>query len=238
MFQKLDPRVRLLWWLSISIVAMVLRTTEITAVLIFPMYLGWQSAGEVKRLVRFTFGLIPFLLVISVVSLFPTFDIERAMQMSMRYYVLLGMTTLILNTTNYGELTNAFRNLRSQRLKLLEKPLEVFSFIFGLAFLTVPIAAKEWEDLKEVQRMRGSDLAGGNKLIQVRRGLAMLQPLLLRILERIKHFSIAVIMYGYNPFEERTLYNPLKLSRADKRVAAVILAITVTGVVLAFTLKV
>lgn len=238
MFQDLDPRVRLLWWLSISILAMVLDTAKATIILIFALYLSWRWADMVRQLVRFTLGLIPFLVVITIVSLFPTFDLERGLQMALRYYVLVGSTILVMNTTSYGELTTAFRNLRHPRIRFLEKPIEVFSLVFSLAFLTVPVAAEEWASLKEAQRARGVDLSVGNRLIQARRGLAMLQPLVLRILERIKNFGIAIVMYGYNPFETRTLFRPLKFSRVDKKIASTITVVTVIGAILAFMLKV
>jgi energy-coupling factor transporter transmembrane protein EcfT len=238
MFQRLDPRVRLLWWAAISVVAMVFRTTEATVVLVLPMYLGWQLAGMTDRFLKFTLRLIPFLLFISLISLFPTFDVERAIRMSLRYYTLLGSTSLILATTSYAELTTALRNFRHPRLSFLDRPLEVFAFVFGLAFSSVPFAAEEWQTLKETQRACGLDLDRGNKLQQVRCGLRMLQPLVLRIFKRIEYLFIAIIMYGYHPFKTRTHYRPLVLSRVDRRVASLIAATSAVGIALAFVLKV
>lgn len=237
MFQRLDPRIRLLWWIAISVVAMVLQTTEATVVLVLPMYLGWQAAGMIDKFVKFTLRLIPFLLFISLVSLFPTFEVERAIRMSLRYYTLLGSTSLILATTSYAELTTALRNFRHPRFSFLEKPLEVFAFVFGLAFSSVPFAAEEWQSLKETQRACGVDLDRGNKIQQVRCGLGMLQPLVLRIFKRVEYLFIAIIMYGYHPFKTRTCYRPLKLSRVDKQVASLITSATVIGVTLAFVFK-
>ena len=233
MFQKLDPRVRLLWWLAISLLAMAFNSVTATIVLLFALCLSWQTAGLLKKLTRFTIGLTPFLVVITAISLFPTFELDRGIRMALRYYVLLGATTLVMATTSYADLTNALRNLRHA-----SKSLEVFSLIFGLAFLTVPLTAEEWIRMKEVQRIRGVDLARGSRIAQVRRGLVMLQPLLLRILERIKLFSVAVIVYGYNPFESRTLYQPLIMSRWDKRVAFALTASISVGVILAFAFRV
>jgi len=238
MFQMLDPRARLVWWLCISILAMSFRSIEATALLGIPMIISWLTAGKTKDLLLFTIRLIPFLIVISLVSLFPSFDFERAIRMALRFWVLLGATFLVMATTSYGELSNALRNISHPKLGFLEKPLEVFSLIFSLAFLTVPIAAEEWQSLKEAQRTRGVDLSSGNRLQQVRLGMEMLQPLLLRILERIKNFSIAVILYGYNPFKERTLYNQLFLKKTDKIVVFVISSITTISIVLAFIFKV
>lgn len=236
MFQKFDPRVRLLWWVCISLLAMVFVTAEATAILIFFLYLSWKAARLEGRLVRFTLGLIPFLFFITIVSLFPTFEVERGMRMALRYYVLLSATTLILNTTGFGELTNALRNTRHHRLRFLDKPLDVFSLVFGLALMFLPVAGEEWENLKETQRVRGIDLGG--KLQQVRRGLEMFKPLFLRTMDRLKDLCIAIVVYGYDPRQPRTLYRRLKLSPQDKKVAFGITAITMIGITLAFTLKV
>jgi energy-coupling factor transporter transmembrane protein EcfT len=217
---------------------MVFRTMEAAVVLILPMYLGWQAAGMIDRLLKFTVRLIPFLLFISLVSLFPTFDIMRAIRMSLRYYTLLGSTTLILATTSYAELTTALRNLRHPRLAFLDRPVEVFAFLFGLAFSSVPFAAEEWQSLKETQRSCGVDLDRGNKLKQVRCGLSMLQPLVLRIFKRIEYLFIAIILYGYHPFRARTYYRPLTLSRSDKQVGSLIAAVAAAGIVVAFVFKV
>lgn len=235
-FQKLDPRVRLLWWVCISLLAMVFATAEATVVLILLLYLGWKAARLEGRLVRFTLGLIPFLFFVTIVSLFPSFEIERGIRMALRYYILLGATTLILNTTGFGELTNALRNLRHDRFRFLEKPLDVFSLVFGLALMFLPSAAGEWESLKEAQRGRGVDL--GSRLQQIRRGLEMFKPLFLRTMDRLKYLCIAIVVYGYAPGQPRTLYRRLKLSPVDRIVAGMITAIAVIGVVLAFTLKV
>ena len=232
MFRRLDPRIRLFAWVALSLLSMLYTRLEATAVLIVIMYLGWYSAGEVRQLVRFTLGLIPFLVIISIISLFPTFDVMRAVQMALRYYVLLGSTMLIMATTSYGEITNALRNLGRGKPRFVNLPLEVFSLVFGLAFLTVPIASEEWQSVKEVQRARGMDLRHGNRIQQVRHGLDLIQPLILRILDRIRHFGMSIITLGYSPFAPRSLYREMALTRTDRVVAIAITSLVAAGIVL------
>lgn len=235
-FQRLDPRVRLQWWICISLLAMVFATAQATTALIFVLYLGWRAAGQEKRLLRFALGLTPFLFFITLVSLFPTFDLTRAIKMALRYFVLLGSARLIMATTGYGELTNAIRNLRSDRLKFLEKPLDVVSLIFGVAFLSFPVAAEEWERIKQNQRARGISL--GSKVQEVRRGLEMFRPLFLRTMDRLKNLCIAIVIYGYDPFQRRTLYQRLVLSPQEKVISIAMTAVTALAAVLAFVFKV
>lgn len=238
MFKAIDPRVHLLIWVCLSILAMIFHTVIWLAGLALFMVFLWIAARRTKALVKFTIGLLPFLVVISIISLFPTFDYNRSIYMGLRYYVLLGSTINVMNELSYGELTNAFRNLKYPKIPQADKFIETFSLLFGLAFLTVPMTAEEWERMKEIQKTRGIDIAQGSKIQQVRAGLGLLSPLMLRVFDRIKNFSIAVILYGYNPFAPRTQYRVLTLNRLDKQIMFISISIVLLGVILAFAFRV
>ena len=230
LFKQFDPRIRLLWWLAASALAMTFRRVEPLGLLILLICWGWLSVGAGRQLLRFTIGLLPFLVIISIISLFPSLDVQRSIRMALRYFALLATTTLVISTTSYGEITNALRNLARGRVRFLHKPVELFSLVFGLAFLTVPLASEEWQSVKEVQRARGMDIGLGGRFQQVRRGLDLLQPLILRILDRIRHFGISIITLSYNPFASRTLYRELALTRVDRISLWACLALLVSGI--------
>jgi energy-coupling factor transport system permease protein len=238
MFKTTDPRVFLLVWVSLSFLAMIFHSVLPLIGLAVIMVLLWIAASRTKALVKFTIGLVPFLVIISLISLFPSFDYDRAVYMGLRYYVLLGSTILVMNFLSYGDLTNAFRNLKTPLLSKADTFIETFSFLFGLAFLTVPMTADEWSRMKEIQKTRGIDIAQGSKIQQVRAGLGLISPLVLRVFDRIKNFSIAVILYGYNPFAPRSQYRVLTLSKQDKQISFVSLGIVIIGVILALTFRV
>jgi energy-coupling factor transport system permease protein len=237
LFKSLDPRVRMFWWIAMSLLAMLFSRIEPALVLALLMAVGWVSVNAFGKLVRFTLGLLPFLVIISVISLFPTMDVPRALRMAVRYYVLLGSTMLIMATTTYGEITNALRNVGRGRLSFMSISLELFALLFGLAFLTVPIASEEWDSVKEVQRARGVDMSLGNRFTQVKRGLELIQPLILRILDRIRFFGISIITLGYNPFAPRSLYRELVMSHTDRLALGTALGLVALGFVLRITLN-
>ncbi|MFH1086042.1 MAG: hypothetical protein V1772_09800, partial [Chloroflexota bacterium] len=95
-----------------------------------------------------------------------------------------------------------------------------------------PIAGEEWQAVREVQRARGVDLALGSRLEQVRRGLELVQPLILRILDRVRSFGISIIILGYDPFGRRTLYRELALARRDHVVLWASLALVAVAIAL------
>lgn len=221
-----------MWWIALSALSMTFQRLEPMAALIALMAVSWISAKAGMRLVRFTLGLLPFLVIISIISLFPSMDPVRSIQMAVRYYVLLGSTTLVMATTSYGEITHAMRNLGRGRLRFLHKPIELFSLVFGLAFLTVPIAGEEWQSVKEVQRARGMDISMGGRVQQVRRGLQLIQPLILRILDRVRFFGTSIITLGYDPLASRTLYREMVMTQTDRVVLGACLGLMACGIMM------
>lgn len=238
-FTQLDPRIRLLWWASVSILVINLARMELIIVVMCFMYIGWHSANMTKQLWRYTISITPFTLFIGLMTIYPHFDLDYTVRMMLRFYTMFGATTLTLITLTYGELTNAIRNMYHPRLSFLERPLEIFSFMFGIAFLAIPLAKEEWEKIKEVQKARGVDITQGSRFKRTRAGIAMFQPLALRMLEgRMKHFILAAIMYGYSPFEKHTQYSQPTLSYRDKQVMLIIFLFTVTILTITFSFKV
>ena len=200
--------------------------------------LAWVLSGMGKKFVVFTLKLMPFLVIIGVVSLFPSFNYARSAQMALRYVVMLGSTMLIMSTMSYEQMSNAIRHLRIKRFPKLNTPLEIFALTFGLSFSTVPIAAEEWHRLKEIQRSRGVDIDKGNMISQVKNGLAMLQPLALRVFKRIEGFAKTIIVSGYDFNVDRTFFHPLNLSVAEKVTTISLLGTAAISVFLTSVLKV
>ena len=225
----LDPRVRMLWWVAISILAMVSNSLTAAIVLVLVLSISWIWTGHGDKFVRFAIGLIPFLVVVSIVSLYPTFDVGRAILMCTRYLVLLGATRLFLMITPFNELINGIRNLPHPRR--FNRGLELVAFLLGFSLMSIPLAEREWEEMKERLRMRGIDLEEGSRVQKVRNGLRMLGPLVLRVFDRMKCFFIAVIQYGYDPMSTRSIYHVLVLQRQDKIMAVVITSLTTIGII-------
>ena len=88
--------------------------------------------------------------------------------------------------------------------------------------------------MREVQRARGVDLSMGSRWNQVKRGLELVQPLILRILDRIRFFGISIITLGYNPMAPRSLYHELVMTRTDRIALYTTLGVVLAGVVVRF----
>lgn len=231
--REFDPRVRLFWWFAVSMTAMFINNLAGTTVVLLLVGICWVMTGHWKQFIRFIIGMIPLLIMIGAISLYPTFDLARSVRMSFRYLVLLGATRLFLLTTDYGEMTKGIRNI-SHRFR---QTLELSSFMLGYAMGSVPLGEEAWNSLKVRLRMRGVDIEEGNRIQRVRSGFRVLRPLILEIFERLRQQFEATLLYGYDPLKPRTLYAVLTMEKRDRIATAVIAVFSIAGVVAGIAIK-
>lgn len=251
LFRRIDPRVRLLWMLVISILAMVSSRPESLVLLILTLIPVWILAKSVKLMVYLSVRLMPFLLFLLMLQLIPRFifggisedylfriwqmdlsdeEIRKGIVETLRFFAMLQSAQVLLATMDFGELTSAIRQV-APRIGVVDRFLGVFAFILGIAFQSLPLLSGELETIVEVQRSRGVDVTKGGRLQQVKKLVRMGVPLFVRSLELAKGTGLALLNYAFHPTKPRSIYHRLRMEKTDWLFAILIIVTTLLVVV-------
>lgn len=251
-FRRLDPRVRLLWMLTMSILAMFWSSPGSLVVLILTLVPVWDSARLKRRMMVSSFRLVPYLLFLLLLQIVPRFifgglsedylfrawgmdlgvkELTKGVVETLRFFIMLQSAQVLLQTTDFGELTAGIRQAIPIRIKAVTRFTEVIAFILGIAYQSVPLLAAEINTITEVQRARGVDITRGGKLQQVRKLIRMGIPLFIRSLELAKGSGLALLNYAFSPTQPRSIYRRLRMRKVDWVTTGVTLALLAIAVV-------
>lgn len=222
MFEKLDPRVVLAWWLALSIMAFQVSTNSLSALLLL-MLTVWILSGKGKTLLNFTKIVFPFIVF---VGLLKGGDWNAAMLAVQRMFILLGSSAFAISM-GPDRFLIALRNIRSERLPAVDGFLGIVFSLLSQGLLTIPITAQEIGRLQEIQRSRGIDTKSINPFKKAKTGAALAIPLFQRFFTRFGQASLMSEILGDSSLEKRTLFNQLTLKRQDWLVLALIVFTTI-----------
>lgn len=235
-FRQLDPRVRLVWMLAMSILAMIWVRPEPLIILMITLIPVWALARLTKRMTTASIRLTPYLLFLLLLQLVPRFifgrlsepylfriwemDLSKAELMkgvveTLRFFIMLQSAQVLLQTTDFGELTAGIRQVVPLKVEGVNRFMEVIAFLLGIAYQSVPLLAAEINTMVEVQRARGIDVMKGGRLQQVRKLVRMCVPLFIRSLELAKGSGLALLNYAFSPTQPRSVYRELRMQKSD-----------------------
>lgn len=235
-FRRLDPRVRLLWMLMMSVLAMIWVRPEPLLILAFALFPVWVSARLTKRMIASSIRLIPYLLFLLLLQVVPRFifgglsedylirfwgmdlgrgELVKGIVETIRFFIMLQSAQVLLQTMDFGELTAGIRQAIPLKMKGVNKFMEVIAFLLGIAYQSVPLLAVEMATMAEVQRARGVDVTRGSRLEQVKKLVRMGVPLFIRSLELAKGSGLALLNYAYSPGQSRSVYRELRMRGTD-----------------------
>lgn len=235
-FRRLDPRVRLLWMLVMSVLAMIWIRPEPLTLLIFTLVPVWIAAKLTKSMIASSIRLIPYLFFLLLLQVVPRFifggldevylfrfwgmdlspeELMKGVVETLRFFIMLQSAQVLLQTTDFGELTAGIRQAIPFEVKGTKRFTEIIAFLLGIAYQSVPLLAAEINTMAEVQRARGVDVTKGGRLQQVKKLVRMGVPLFIRSLELAKGSSLALLNYAFSPTQTRSVYRELKMKRPD-----------------------
>ncbi len=237
-FNQLDPRTRLLWMLTVSVIAVIWAnpiSIIFTSLTLLPIII---SAKLSTKIFKFSYKMLPYLFFLFLLQVVPKFifggksetylfrykemdissaEVNKALVESLRFYIMLISAQIVFLTTNFGEITAAIRQLppKLRTRSKVSKLKEIIAFLLGMAYQSIPLLNKEIVQITEVQKARGVDVKAGNKFNQVRKLARMGNPLFIRSLELTKGSGLALINFGFSPLQKRSIYRNLKLTKID-----------------------
>lgn len=234
LFQRLDPRVRLLWMFLTSAVAIYHNSLVILGLIILSVLPVWIMANNLRLLVKTTRSVIPFLLFIIVTRLLSIWiykgfildadTLTLVIGQIMKVYVMVTSAVLLFQTTSYEEVALSLRSFKRKKHGRWNIFMERVAFVFGTAFQFIPLLTNELSTMVEVRRARGDGITEGKSLEKAKKMVLMGFPLINRAFDIIKNLLLSLINYNYDSSRPRTQYRSLQFFAIDIAALGVLLS--------------
>ncbi len=232
LLHRLDPRVKFIGFLLISIGALMTSTAggvALVAVLIMALA-GMCRAGWriwLSGLLRFAW----MLGIVAVVNVWfnssgelarlggwelpvTVEGLRSAWILTFRVAAVIAASLVLTFTTTPTEITRGLQRLATP-LKRLGVPCEELGMVMLLAMRFIPMLQEELRTTVEAQKARGVDLGSGSLLFRAGSLVSVLVPALMGALRRGDLLAVAMTARGYRPGSPRSEYRPLRCSWRD-----------------------
>lgn len=237
---RTDPRVKLLWMISVNVLVFVFSHPAYEAAIIAYVAAVAIIGRIPARSFRF-FGALVALATVSGLVFWP-----RHVQEGAALFTFLGA-----EYTSGGVLFGLGMGLRVAGMvsasliwfmttppQLLAESLTrlglPYKFGMGLSLMIrfIPYISWEMTTITEAQSSRGLDLQVGNLLVRIRKYTAVFSPLFSRMFMLIQTLSVAMDSRGFGYSDRRTSLNELQWSLQDQFATALVISIFGLAVVL------
>jgi energy-coupling factor transport system permease protein len=230
---RLDPRVKALYLLVMSIISIVYYSlaamftifiSTIPLIAVAKVYREWirslRGALFLASMIVFVNMLAGYLsggfsLTMEVVS--------YAFSMGLRFLAFTSVFSIFFLTTTPEDLSLA--------LEKLGVPYD-YCFAFTSAIRFVPDLALEIQTVIDAQRSRGLELEKGNIIRRIRNYIPILIPVFIRSFTRSIELAEAMEARGYGASEKRTSIYELYMKRSDYVIASILLCILALSILL------
>ncbi|MFZ7947138.1 MULTISPECIES: energy-coupling factor transporter transmembrane component T family protein [Bacillaceae] len=245
---KMDPRSKLII-IFFFVCIIFLANNGITYALIgiYTFYM----LGMSRIPVRFLYGglkpvlwLVLFTLVLQLfftkegallVELGPLKIYEEGLKMgifiSLRFFFLILMTSLLTLTTTPIEITDGLETLLNP-LKKVRFPVHEMALMMSISLRFIPTLMQETDKIMKAQIARGVEFASGPFKERIKAVIPLLIPLFVSSFKRAEELAIAMEARGYRGGEGRTKYRQLSWKAADSIQLVVLAIITILLILL------
>lgn len=156
--------------------------------------------------------------------------LRLAIIVSLRFFYLVSITTLVTLTTSPIELTDAIE-LLLKPFKVVRVPTHEIALMLSISLRFLPTLAEETEKIMKAQQARGVDLSAGPIKERLRAIIPLLIPLFISAFKRAEDLATAMEARGYRGGEERTR---LRESKWTGRDTGLMLLLVVLGLLLVY----
>jgi energy-coupling factor transport system permease protein len=228
---KLDPRSKLL--IIFLFVCVIFLANNILTYALIGVY-TFSMLGMSRIPFRFLYGglkpiiwLVLFTLVLQLffttggkllVELGPLKIYEEGVRqgifISMRFFFLILMTSLLTLTTTPIEITDGLETLLNP-VKKLHFPVHEMALMMSISLRFIPTLMQETDKIMKAQIARGVEFASGPIKERIKSVIPLLIPLFVSSFKRAEELAIAMEARGYRGGEGRTKYRQLCWRNAD-----------------------
>lgn len=228
---KMDPRAKLLTIIIfIAVVFLADNTLTYGLLAIFTLAAIWLSNIPIKFLfngLKFLFWIILFTFFLHIFftkegDLLYKFGfieiyqggLRQGIFISLRFFFLLLVTSLLTLTTTPIEITDGIESLLKP-LKKVGFPVHELSLMISIALRFIPTLMDETDKIMKAQMARGVDFSEGTIKQRAKVVVPLLIPLFINAFKRAEELATAMEARGYRGGEGRTKYRLLKWGMID-----------------------
>ncbi len=140
--------------------------------------------------------------------------IKQGLFISVRFFLLILMTSLLTLTTTPIEITDGLEELLGP-LKKVKFPVHELALMMSISLRFIPTLMQETDKIMKAQSARGVDFTGGPVKDRVKAIIPLLIPLFISSFKRAEELAIAMEARGYRGGEGRTKYRQLSWGVRD-----------------------
>ncbi|QHS23972.1 energy-coupling factor transporter transmembrane protein EcfT [Virgibacillus sp. MSP4-1] len=138
----------------------------------------------------------------------------KGLEISLRFFLLILMTTLLTLTTTPISITDAIESL-FQPLNKVRFPVHELALMMSISLRFIPTLMQETDKISKAQASRGVDFRTGPVKERLKAVVPLLVPLFVSAFKRAEELAMAMEARGYKGGEGRTKFRELKLKKAD-----------------------
>jgi energy-coupling factor transport system permease protein len=140
--------------------------------------------------------------------------LKQGIFISMRFFLLILMTSLLTLTTTPIEITDGIETLLHP-LKKVHFPVHEMALMMSISLRFIPTLMQETDKIMKAQMARGVEFASGPYKERMKAVIPLLIPLFVSSFKRAEELAIAMEARGYRGGEGRTKYRQLSWKMVD-----------------------
>ncbi|WP_088044535.1 energy-coupling factor transporter transmembrane protein EcfT [Bacillus sp. EAC] len=140
--------------------------------------------------------------------------IVQGIFISIRFFLLVSITTLLTLTTNPIEITDGLESL-FHPFKKLGLPVHEMALMMSISLRFIPTLMEETEKIMKAQSSRGVDFSSGPLKERLKAIVSLLVPLFIHSFKRAEDLAIAMEARGYQGGEGRTKFRIMNWKLRD-----------------------
>lgn len=143
-----------------------------------------------------------------------TGGVIQGFAISMRFFLLILMTSLLTLTTTPIEITDAVEDMLHP-LKKFKFPVHELALMMSISLRFIPTLMQETDKISKAQASRGVDFRTGPVKERIQAVVPLLVPLFVSAFKRAEELAMAMEARGYQGDVGRTKLRELKLDKSD-----------------------
>ena len=140
--------------------------------------------------------------------------VMQGIAISMRFFLLILVTSLLTLTTTPIEITDAVEDMLHP-LKRIKFPVHELALMMSISLRFIPTLMQETEKISRAQASRGVDFKTGPVKERAKAIVPLLVPLFVSAFKRAEELAMAMEARGYHGGEGRTKLRELKIQQRD-----------------------
>lgn len=157
--------------------------------------------------------------------------VRQGIFISMRFFFLILMTSLLTLTTTPIEITDGLETLLNP-LKKVRFPVHEMALMMSISLRFIPTLMQETDKIMKAQIARGVDFSSGPVKERIKAVIPLLIPLFVSSFKRAEELAIAMEARGYRGGEGRTKYRLLSWKFADTLQLIILAVVTILLILL------